>query len=309
MKKKERCIVKARHDYKNESYPHTGNILDFLRCSVILDNPKHLTKVINQFIKIVENEDGKDYQALLAQVSEAENKENKENKENRDDDDDNDDNDEDEDEEEEQSSSSEGAWGEAVQILESVYGMEDDDDGYGYGYDDDYDDYGGYGGGGSKKDKKDKDKSGIIKIVRIKNGFRHFDSSKMKLQDYNYGDIKINVICKHNDVSMVCEIQLLLRFMLEAKKIGHAYYSFERKDEYYESLKEKIEHLKWSNIESLLKTQILSQNKYGFAKVIYSLNKSEFETLLKQENQNVIETFITENNWHVGSKLFKSMVN
>ena len=59
-------------------------------------------KVINQFIEMVEPQDDL---ALLTQ----------ENKENRND------------EEEEQSSSSKSAWSESVQILHSMYVMEDDD--------------------------------------------------------------------------------------------------------------------------------------------------------------------------------------
>ena len=59
-------------------------------------------------------------------------------------------------------------------------------------------------------------------IVRIKNGFTnvlHWANAN----DADYCDIKLNIIYnnKDNTRAMICELQFLVSFLLEAKKIGH----------------------------------------------------------------------------------------
>ena len=53
----------------------------------------------------------------------------------------------------------------------------------------------------------------IKKIVRIKNGFKNL-SSNMPLHKYNYQDIKINVLIEYNNMSLIAEIQFLIKFMV-----------------------------------------------------------------------------------------------
>ena len=43
-----------------------------------------------------------------------------------------------------------------------------------------------------------------------------------------YADAKANVLFKHNDKTMICEIQFLFTICQQAKKLVHKYYSLER---------------------------------------------------------------------------------
>ena len=73
----------------------------------------------------------------------------------------------------------------------------------------------------------------MSKILRIKNGFNNtLKWNPKKLQDYNYVDLKINVIFNNPNKteSQIVEIQFLLDFLLHAKKLGHKYYGIKRKD-------------------------------------------------------------------------------
>ena len=75
--------------------------------------------------------------------------------------------------------------------------------------------------------------SSISKILRIKNGFNSILKwNSEKISDYNYVDLKMNVIFNNKDKtqSQIVELQFLLDFLLHAKKIGHKYYGIKRKD-------------------------------------------------------------------------------
>ena len=75
-------------------------------------------------------------------------------------------------------------------------------------------------------------------IVRIKNTFGNIKNwDRNKLDDYGYCDIKINVLIKTEKYQFIGEIQLLLSFMLKAKKMGHVFYSFVRNKEVYDEMK------------------------------------------------------------------------
>ena len=89
-------------------------------------------------------------------------------------------------------------------------------------------------------DLVDSGKAGTIsEIVRIKNGFKDFkfdkkdsdgDESKEAkdgkedLSKYKYSDVKFNVAIVYNSIELIGEVQMMLEFMLEAKKIGHSVY-------------------------------------------------------------------------------------
>ena len=147
----------------------------------------------------------------------------------------------------------------------------------------------------------------ILKIVRIKNGFKNV-SSKMSIEEFNYADIKMNLLIEYNDKRIIGEIQFLLKFMLNAKKIGHSYYSFYRKKEYYEKL-DKINNSLMNNhnvIENVLKTQILSQNKNVFSKILHLLMKNEKLHLIK--NSNILKK-LQQSQWKKGEAIFQSICN
>ena len=204
VKLRDRCIVKSRIDYNDRNWPKTSNILDFLRCSVVCDNPKILNDVITNFIQLVGNH-----------------------------------------------------------------------------------------------------KSESIKsILRIKNGFQHVHS-KMPLNEFNYCDIKMNVLIEYNKMSIVGEIQFLLKFMLDAKKIGHSFYALQRKKEYFEELyliNNKINLNRDNFIEHLLQTQILSQNKNEFSKLLQLLSQKELNMI--KDNKSHILSKIRQNHWKKGEKIF-----
>ena len=66
------------------------------------------------------------------------------------------------------------------------------------------------------------DKHCIKRIVRIKNGFVGINDNA-QLSDsieFDYADIKLNVLIEWNGTRMIGEIQLLPSFMLKAKKNG-----------------------------------------------------------------------------------------
>lgn len=52
------------------------------------------------------------------------------------------------------------------------------------------------------------------------------------LNKYKYGDIKLNVLLEHGGISLCCEIQFLLSFLLSAKQLGHGLYEVERQAEF-----------------------------------------------------------------------------
>ena len=53
----------------------------------------------------------------------------------------------------------------------------------------------------------------IIKIIRIKNGFIGLNGNLSNLSDYDYADIKMNVLIEFKQMKMIAEIQFLLKFM------------------------------------------------------------------------------------------------
>ena len=73
----------------------------------------------------------------------------------------------------------------------------------------------------------------LSKILRIKNGFGKYilNWDRENLSKYDYVDLKMNVIFnnKNNTQSQIVELQFLLNFLLNAKKMGHKYYGIKRK--------------------------------------------------------------------------------
>ena len=74
--------------------------------------------------------------------------------------------------------------------------------------------------------KVNKSDSGCVqRILRVKNGFKAVLNWN-HLNDAEYCDLKINVVIfdKEMKQSMVAEIQLLLQFLLKAKKMGFVFF-------------------------------------------------------------------------------------
>ena len=137
----------------------------------------------------------------------------------------------------------------------------------------------------------------------------------MNINEFNYTDIKMNVLIECNEMSIIGEIQFLLSFMLEAKKIGHSFYAFQRKQEYFEKLNQLnilLANKDGTFVRNALQTQILSQNKNTFSRLLHLLNDDELEIVraMKMENGNDVSvlTKLKQNHWRKGEKIFKSIV-
>ena len=99
----------------------------------------------------------------------------------------------------------------------------------------------------------------ITQILRIKNGFNNILNWDGKnIEEYNYVDLKMNVIFndKNNKESQIVEIQFLLDFLLEAKKLGHKYYGIKRKEIQVHSISNIVYNTYSEN--NKYKTKILS---------------------------------------------------
>ena len=64
------------------------------------------------------------------------------------------------------------------------------------------------------KNKSASNDNCIIKIIRIKNGFVNLNGQLNNLNDYDYADIKMNVLIQFKQMKMIGEIQFLLKFMV-----------------------------------------------------------------------------------------------
>ena len=77
----------------------------------------------------------------------------------------------------------------------------------------------------------------LIKLVRVKNGFKNIVNWK-SLKDAEYCYIKLNVtyLNEMKTQSQIVEIQFLLKSLLKAKKMGHKYYAIKRKKQFVDSV-------------------------------------------------------------------------
>lgn len=111
---------------------------------------------------------------------------------------------------------------------------------------------------------------------------------------------------------MCGEIQFCLRWMLKAKKMSHAIYSFVRKEDFFKQLSnlahysdyhENLDDVK-QNKDKEIKKMILSHNIQKFSNMLENID--EFEKKYIIENETSIVNFIKENQWRVGLKLLQS---
>ena len=116
----------------------------------------------------------------------------------------------------------------------------------------------------------------ITKICRIKNGLKDIKNWKNEI-DATYCDIKLNVIITSKNGSekraIIGEIQLLLQWMLEAKKKGHKMYSFMRRKEYIETVSQRLIEMN-GNINKLNESVneiVVSGNLKGLGKQLFYL--------------------------------------
>ena len=150
----------------------------------------------------------------------------------------------------------------------------------------------------------------IKKILRVKNGFVNFGDKSWNnnnLSDFNYQDVKFNVLIEYNRIRVIGEIQFLLSFMLIAKKMGHSIYSFNRKEDLFGKLYDKCTNDKnvCNNkiIEKNLRSMILTRNMFKFSIFCQTMNKYEKDYICK--NFNMLDKFMKDNHWNKARKLLK----
>ena len=128
---------------------------------------------------------------------------------------------------------------------------------------------------------------------------------------------------------MIAEIQFLLKFMLNAKKIGHSFYAFSRKQEFYNKLNKNAcigmrngngndngndenindQNQFLSSLQNMITPHIISKNDKNFEMILQYLNHYELQSI--KDNINDIQMYIieklNENKWKKGEKIFYSL--
>ena len=148
----------------------------------------------------------------------------------------------------------------------------------------------------------------ISKILRVKNGFLNFEDESWNidnLSQFNYADVKLNVLIEYNDIHVIGEIQFILSFMLKAKKMGHSVYSFNRKKELYDKLYDICDNDKNiyndNTIDRILRSIILTRNMFRLSLFCQTMNKYEKEYISK--NYKMLDKMMKDNDWNKGRKL------
>lgn len=172
------------------------------------------------------------------------------------------------------------------------------------------------------------EKGCITSILRMKNGFSEMNSDKWinnnNLEKYHYCDVKINVLIETANTKLIGEIQFVLDFMLEAKKMGHVYYSFLRnRDLYNEIYTDNLTKNKFKdncinidknkdkndNYLDSLKSMVLNQNYEELTNFILYGNFNnviKYYTNNKDNSNDVISLLVQlckQNDWQKGLKL------
>lgn len=220
VKTRERSIMKSKIDYKSKQWPHSCNILDLIRCSVVFKNIKHFLKGFNKFFA--------KHHLFYA-------------------------------------------------------------------------------------DDKISPIAGCVKqILRIKNDFADIgdNSWNLDVNSFNYCDIKCNVLIEYNNVKIIGEIQFLLGFMLDAKKLGHSIYSFQRKQEFYDKLsstKEQDNNNDNNIIVHRLHSIISSKNMAKFSSYLEATTNLNEKLFIVQNEKNITQ-MLQQHHWTKGINLFQLFV-
>ena len=138
-------------------------------------------------------------------------------------------------------------------------------------------------------------------IVRVKNGFNCIkdESWNLDIKEFDYCDIKINVLIEYNGMKLIGELQFMLDFMLKAKKMSHRLYSFVRNESYFQSL----ERMNSQSKGKLLKKIILNQNVKFFSNFLDDCNDDDKKMLL--DNKDSYNQLFQDTQWQKGAELFE----
>ena len=169
---------------------------------------------------------------------------------------------------------------------------------------------------GNNNDGNTNLKGCMFTICRIKNMFNDiikWRQNNDNLNDYNYCDLKMNVIIEYDNIRVIGEIQFILDFFEKAKKMGHIFYSFQRNYHLYHKLNNIVQLNKNSNEKEKLNKlhNIISRkdsksliNWVLFGKInnlFLNYEKKDKDTVMNQLYQLCIG-----NDWQKGLKLLKN---
>ena len=171
----------------------------------------------------------------------------------------------------------------------------------------------------------------ICSINRIKNGFNEIPSNakNCNLNEFDYKDIKFNVNVyyktiikqidkedsKHEkekrnqfyDVFIVAEIQFLIGWYLNAKKMMHSMYSFARKGDLFSKIYKNNKYTNDNDLNYYLKTILISKNLSQLSIFLQTMNP--FEKKFVKMNINHLIKFSNECKFGKGKKLLQLIGN
>ena len=155
----------------------------------------------------------------------------------------------------------------------------------------------------------------ISSIIRMKNGFNEMFGNtseaslkSLSLDKFGYCDIKYNVLISgaNKNGGLIGEVQFLVKYMLDAKKMGHSSYSFVRKQDLFEKIHQKCENNSVKSMENILNRMIVTQNLSQFSLFLENMNNNESKYV--ESNCKLLMLFLTQNQWTKGIKLLQGYV-
>ena len=153
----------------------------------------------------------------------------------------------------------------------------------------------------------------LVKIVRCKNMFSQMNNwhGIQELIKYSYCDVKFNVIIKVGKYSIVGEIQFTLNVMIQAKKIGHTFYSFSRQYDLYLQLAKMIEN--FENIDDIsgqIKNLDLIVAQKDYPQLVNLVLFGRLNDLIKRRaiDFDKYVKLCDDNDWKKGKKLLKDAI-
>ena len=161
--------------------------------------------------------------------------------------------------------------------------------------------------------RKRRQQKGCMKcVVRVKNDFADIkdNSWDLDINNFGYADIKLNILLEYNEFRIVGELQMLLSFMIKAKKMGHSIYSFCRKKDYFEKIGNIINSYKsnFNDKEMFLRMKkiIFSHNMQQLSLFFQTMNIKEINFLLR--NKDEVSSLFKQSQWQRGLKLFELVI-
>ncbi len=121
---------------------------------------------------------------------------------------------------------------------------------------------------------------------------------------YSYSDLKASVLVEFQGYSMVCEVQFLVKWMLESKKKGHAIYEVVRMEEFIANVNTLNNIFSNAGDECLA----LAQRKDTKKLAKFIVNNPAYELFPKAESEDSLPFIMASNDNIKGLQLLLSTV-